>query len=66
MMAEPASDDSIDLDLISLEELGRVPDCRTDAEHINGDSTRIEEPHSTHCGEESQRELHRNPFPAEF
>ena len=59
------SDGSIDLTRDSLDELGRVPDCRSDVADLEAETAPPVEPHSARCGKTGQRELHRNPFPVE-
>ena len=59
-------DESIDLEVASQQELGRIPACNSDSQMI--DLTHAEElrgPHSTHrCGN-AERELLKNCFPTE-
>ena len=65
MQPHKDSDGSIDLTSAGLDELGRVPDCRSDAADLEAETAPPVEPHGSRCGEVGQRELHRNPFPAE-
>ena len=59
------SDGAIDLTRTSLDELGRVPDCRSDSVDLESETAPPVEPHTSRCGGTEERELHRNAFPAE-
>ncbi len=65
-MTDPKNDDSLNLDSLSFEELGRVPACGNRPEETAEDSALpVQPPCRSRRGDSRGRELLGNHFPAE-